>query len=205
MLILSVDASLPLFSIALTRGNDTIAAYAAEGKGSRNEKLLAAVDWILAEVSVGRSELDLLVVTRGPGSFTGVRVGLATIEGLAFAIDRPVCALSTHEAAIGGRTDEVLVWSDAGRGEWYLAAFAGGEESIPPSLASQADLETLKGRIRTHLELEELIATSNLALLGARRALALHESGRMEGRSDTTPIYVRLAEAEVKLRQKLDG
>jgi tRNA threonylcarbamoyl adenosine modification protein YeaZ len=205
MLILSVDASLPLFSIALTRGTDPIAAYAAEGKGSRNEKLLAAVDWILAETSVGRSEIELLVVTRGPGSFTGVRVGLATIEGLAFAIDRPVCALSTHEAAIGGRTDEVLVWSDAGRGEWYLAAFAGGEESIPPSLASQAELETLQGRITTHLRLEELIATSNLALLGARRAFALHESGRMEGRSDTTPIYVRLAEAEVKLRQKLDG
>ena len=205
MLILSVDASLSLFSIALTRGSDPIAAYAAEGKGSRNEKLLAAVDWILAEASVDRSEIDLLVVTRGPGSFTGVRIGLATIEGLAFAIDRPVCALSTHEAAIGGRTDEVLVWSDAGRGEWYLAAFSGGEESIPPSLASQVELETLQGRIGTHVKLEELIATSNLALLGARRALALHESGRMEGRSDTTPIYVRLAEAEVKLRQKLDG
>ena len=205
MLILSVDASLALFSIALTRGSDPIAAYAAEGKGSRNEKLLAAVDWILTEASVDRSEIDLLVVTRGPGSFTGVRIGLATIEGLAFAIDRPVCALSTHEAAIGGRTDEVLVWSDAGRGEWYLAAFSGGEESIPPSLASQAELETLQGRIGAHVKLEELIATSNLALLGARRALALHESGRMEGRSDTTPIYVRLAEAEVQLRQKLDG
>jgi tRNA threonylcarbamoyl adenosine modification protein YeaZ len=205
MLILSVDASLPLFSVALTRGSDPIAAYAAEGKGSRNEKLLAAVDWILAEASIGRSEIDLLVVTRGPGSFTGVRVGLATIGGLAFAIDRPICALSTHEAAIGGRTDEVLVWSDAGRGEWYLATFAGGEESIPPSLASQAELESLQGRIGTQVKLEDLISTSNLALLGARRAFALHESGRMEGRSDTTPIYVRLAEAEVKLRRKLDG
>jgi tRNA threonylcarbamoyl adenosine modification protein YeaZ len=205
MLILSVDASLSLFSIALTRGRDPIAAYAAEGKGSRNEKLLAAMDWILGEASVERNEIDLLVVTRGPGSFTGVRIGLATMEGLSFAIDRPVCALSTHEAAIGERTDEVLVWSDAGRGEWYLAAFAGGEESIPPSLASQAELESLRSRIGRQVKLEDLIATSNLALLGARRAFALHESGRMEGRSDTTPLYVRLAEAEVKLRQKLDG
>jgi tRNA threonylcarbamoyladenosine biosynthesis protein TsaB len=205
MLILSVDASLPLFSVALTRGSDPIAAYAGEGKGSRNEKLLAAVDWILAEASVGRSEIDLLVVTRGPGSFTGVRVGLATIEGVAFAIDRPVCALSTHEAAIGDHTGEVLVWSDAGRGEWYVAAFAGGEESIPPSLASQTELESLQGRFESKVKLEELIVSSNLALLGARRALALHQSGRMKGRSDTTPIYVRLAEAEVQLRRKLDG
>ncbi|MFN2443121.1 MAG: tRNA (adenosine(37)-N6)-threonylcarbamoyltransferase complex dimerization subunit type 1 TsaB [Thermoanaerobaculia bacterium] len=203
MLILSVDASLPLFSIAVTRGSEQVAAYAAEGKGSRNEKLLASVDWILAEISIDRSELDLLVVTRGPGSFTGVRVGLATIEGMAFAIDRPICALSTHEAAIGSRVDEVLVWSDAGRGESYVAAFREGNEWVAPSLAGEAELESLRSRIGTHIRIEELISTSNLALLGARRAFALHQRGRMEGRSDTTPIYVRLAEAEVKLQQRL--
>lgn len=203
MLILSVDASLPLFSIAVTRGSEQVAAYAAEGKGSRNEKLLASVDWILDEISIDRSQLDLLVVTRGPGSFTGVRVGLATIEGMAFAIDRPICALSTHEAAIGSRVDEVLVWSDAGRGESYVAAFREGNEWVAPSLAGEAELESLRSRIGAHIRIEELISTSNLALLGARRAFALHQSGRMEGRSDTTPIYVRLAEAEVKLQQRL--
>jgi len=55
-----------------------LGAVALEGKGSRNEKLLPAVDWLLSESGIDRSSLDLLAVTRGPGSFTGVRIGLGT-------------------------------------------------------------------------------------------------------------------------------
>lgn len=205
MLILSVDTSLPLFSVALTRGREAIAAYSAEGKGSRNEKLLAAIDWMLGEASVDRREIDLVVVTRGPGSFTGVRVGLATVEGMAFALGCRVVAISTHEAALGDSREELLVWSDAGRGEHYVAGFRGGEEALAPSLVDDGELQRLRGEYSESLRLEELIESRNLALLGARRGSLLAEEGRLDANSDTTPIYVRLAEAEVKLRQRMDG
>src|SRR5881227_1128946 len=100
MLILAADTSLPLLSVALLRDGLLLGALALEGKGSRNEKLLPAVDWLLGEAGVDRRAVDLFAVTRGPGSFTGVRIGLATMQGLALALGKPVCAMSTHEAIV---------------------------------------------------------------------------------------------------------
>src|SRR5512138_2509880 len=98
---LAVDTSLPLLSVALLSDQSLLGAVSLEGKGSRNEKLLPAIDWLLTESGVDRHAIDLFAVTRGPGSFTGVRIGLATVQGLALAMDRPVCAISTHEAIAG--------------------------------------------------------------------------------------------------------
>src|SRR5688572_30621621 len=98
MLILAADTSLSLLSVALLRDETLIGAVTLEGKGSRNEKLLPAVDWLLAESATARDAIDLFAVTRGPGSFTGVRIGLATLQGLALVLGKPVCTMSTHEA-----------------------------------------------------------------------------------------------------------
>src|SRR5512140_1362161 len=103
MFTLAVDTSLPILSVALLSDRSLIGSLALEGKASRNEKLLPAIDWLLTESGTDRRAIDLFAVTRGPGSFTGVRIGLATIQGLALALGRPVCAMSTHEAIAGGR------------------------------------------------------------------------------------------------------
>ena len=80
MIVLAADTSLPILSVALVSDGVLIGVMALEGKGSRNEKLLPAIDWLLAENAVERGTIDLLAVTRGPGSFTGVRIGLATMQ-----------------------------------------------------------------------------------------------------------------------------
>src|SRR5262249_14424950 len=137
MIILAADTSLPLLSVALLRDDDLIAAAALEGKGSRNEKLLPAIDWLLVEGGVDRRDIDLFAVTRGPGSFTGVRIGLATMQGLALALGKPVCAMSTHEA-IAPATGEATIVDDAGRGEYYVSYYLDGREVQPPHLAKSA-------------------------------------------------------------------
>lgn len=206
MLALAIDTSLPIFSVALVRDEQTLGAYAAEGKGSRNEKLLVAIEGILAEAGIAMEGIDLLVATRGPGSFTGVRVGLATIQGLAFAIDRPICALSTHEAVLGGgEARRTLVVSEAGRAESYVSAFRGGKEEIEPRLVSAAQRQALEEEWGEVIVVEELLGRENVALLAARRARVLARGGELELRSDATPIYVRLAEAEVRLRGSEHG
>ena len=194
MLILAVDTSLPLFSVALLSDDRILGAMAMEAKGSRNEKLLPAVDWLLVENGVARTEIGLFAVTRGPGSFTGVRIGLATVQGLALVLDRPVCAVSTHEAiALGtGRTD-VTVADDAGRGEFYATTFRGGAEASPPALLPSIESASLL--------VADFLQRENVAVACARRALAISHAGGLENYRDITPIYVRLAEAEVKLQQ----
>ncbi|HSN69265.1 MAG TPA: tRNA (adenosine(37)-N6)-threonylcarbamoyltransferase complex dimerization subunit type 1 TsaB [Thermoanaerobaculia bacterium] len=205
MLILSIDTSMPLFSVALVSGDALVAAYAAEGKSSRNEKLLPAIDWLLAEGGIARSALDLLAVTRGPGSFTGVRIGLATIQGLAFALARPIAALSTHEAALGDAPGaSSLVFADAGRDEFYATGFRGGVEDLAPSLVTAAQLDGLRGEYEERIDLDFRIRRENLALLAARRVQTLASRGA-DLPHDATPIYVRLAEAEVRLLRKDDA
>ena len=192
MFILSTDTSLPLLSVALLRDEELIGAMALEGKGSRNEKLLPAIDWLLSESGTDRAAIDLFAVTRGPGSFTGVRIGLATMQGLALALGKPVCAMSTHEAIAYGEPGRVAVVDDAGRGELYVSVFEDGEEVVAPHLAAAVD----EPRI---VRVADVLQSANVAVRCARRAAAIGERERYR---DVTPIYVRLAEAEVKLRQK---
>lgn len=195
MLILAADTSLPILSVALVSDGTLVAAVAMEGRGSRNEKLLPAVDWLLSENAVDRREVELFAVTRGPGSFTGVRIGLATFQGLALVLGRPVCAMSTHEAIAHGEPGRVTIADEAGRGELYLSTFEDGRELVAPHLAKTAD----DGRV---LRVADFLQEGNVALRCARRALELERSGQGEQYRDVTPIYVRLAEAEVKLQQK---
>jgi tRNA threonylcarbamoyladenosine biosynthesis protein TsaB len=194
MLVLAADTSLPILSVALINDQVLIGAMALEGRGSRNEKLLPAIDWLLVENAIDRRAIDLLAVTRGPGSFTGVRIGLATMQGLAMAIGKPVCAMSTHEAIAWSEEGRVAVADDAGRGELYVSTFTEGREDLPPHLG-----ELPEGRV---IRVADFLQRDNVALRCARRALELELGGEGDRYRDVTPIYVRLAEAEVKLRQK---
>src|SRR5436190_12536071 len=191
MFILSTDTSLPLLSVALLRDDDLLAAAALEGKGSRNEKLLPAIDWLLAESGVDRHQIDLFAVTRGPGSFTGVRIGLATMQGMALALGKPVCAMSTHEA-IAPATGRLAIVDDAGRGEFYVSEFEDGREVVAPHLAKSA----------SGLMVAEFLRNGNAAAACARHARAIAAAGRLASYADVTPIYVRLAEAEEVLRRR---
>ena len=195
MLILAADTSLPILSVALVKDAQLLGATALEGRSSRNEKLLPAIDWLLSETGSDRKDIDLFAVTRGPGSFTGVRIGLATMQGMALALGKPVCAMSTHEAIAPDRGRWVIV-DDAGRGEFYISIFEEGEVVTPPRLARADEIEGER------LLIAEVLQQRNVALSCARRAERIIAAGRLDAYTDITPIYVRLAEAEVKLRQK---
>jgi tRNA threonylcarbamoyl adenosine modification protein YeaZ len=198
VLILAADTSLPILSVALVKDTQLLGAAAMEGRSSRNEKLLPAIDWLLTEAGTDRKDVDVFAVTRGPGSFTGVRIGLATMQGMALALGKPVCAMSTHEAMAPDRGRWVIV-DDAGRGEFYVSIFEEGGEIVPPRLARSDDLGELQGQ---RLVVAEVVQQRNVALSCARRAERIIAGGGLNAYCDITPIYVRLAEAEVKLRQK---
>jgi tRNA threonylcarbamoyladenosine biosynthesis protein TsaB len=140
---------------------------------------------------VDRKSIDLFAVTRGPGSFTGVRIGLATMQGLALALERPLIAMSTHEAIARG---SVTIADDAGRGEFYVSVFENGREIVAPHLEKTIDGAALR--------VGDFVQSHNVAVECARRAMEIVRDGAADRYADITPIYVRLAEAEVKLQQK---
>jgi tRNA threonylcarbamoyladenosine biosynthesis protein TsaB len=210
MLILAADTSLPILSVALLDDDSLLGAVALEGKSSRNEKLLPAIDWVLGECGVDRHRIDLFATTRGPGSFTGVRIGLATMQGLALALGKPLCAMSTHEAIALGEGDrdathpleKMLVSDDAGRGEFYLSLFEGHRETIAPRLATLEEQRELAADAALSIRVAEFTQHANVAAGCARRARELATRGELARYHDVTPIYVRLAEAEVQLNKR---
>ncbi|HSP33252.1 MAG TPA: hypothetical protein VLU46_02930, partial [Thermoanaerobaculia bacterium] len=114
-----------------------------------------------------------------------------TVQGMALALGKPVCAMSTHEAIARGRCTIV---DDAGRGEFYVSTYDDDAEIEAPHLAREAPAGALT--------IASVLRDTNVALRCAQRAARIAAAGRLEQYRDATPIYVRLAEAEVKLQQK---
>lgn len=199
-MILAVESSLPLMSVALVDGNRTLAAAAVRGEASRNEKLLPAIDWLLGEAGLDVRAVEVFAVTRGPGSFTGLRIGLATVQGIARASGRPVCAVSTlHAASFDGRGGTVLVLSDAGRGELYAAAYEEGGEILAPHVVTAEQALRLREEHARLIDLRTEGDDINVALRTAKLAAKLRSGGDSERYSEAVPLYVRLAEPEAKL------
>lgn len=109
--IFAFDTATSRTSCALVRDGDVLGERLTEARA-----VLAAADELFEEAGLGPDSLDALVVGIGPGSFTGVRMGLATARGLALALDVPVAGVSTLHAYAGGQP--VI---DARRGEVFTS------------------------------------------------------------------------------------
>ncbi|MBI1950642.1 MAG: tRNA (adenosine(37)-N6)-threonylcarbamoyltransferase complex dimerization subunit type 1 TsaB [Acidobacteria bacterium] len=136
MTVLGIDTATSRASVALARGDEIAALMSLDGRGRHAGDLLARIDALLAGAGLRPSDLSGIAVTVGPGSFTGVRIGMATAKGLAYSLDLPLGGMSTLEAlALATLSPEappaprLCVAIEAGRGEVYAAVFrleAGG-------------------------------------------------------------------------------
>lgn len=126
MRILALDTSTPSCSVAIVDAAGPIAELDEEQGTTHTVHLMEMVEKTLDTAGWHLEDVDGIAVTRGPGSFTGVRIGISTVKGLALACDKPVVGVSTlrvlaHQAE--GETRDILSMIDARRGEVYHARF----------------------------------------------------------------------------------
>lgn len=116
-LILAFDCACSGLSVAVARGETVLAAAALDQATGQAASLAPAIQAALRQAGVAPAQLDLIGVTTGPGSFTGIRIGLAMARGLALALDRPLAACSTFEATLASlpRPHRREFLADAGR------------------------------------------------------------------------------------------
>jgi tRNA threonylcarbamoyladenosine biosynthesis protein TsaB len=134
--VLAFDCCLGACSAALLDEKRLLAARYEPMQRGQAERLVPMVEEVRAEAGLEWREIDLICVTVGPGSFTGVRIGLAAARGFALAADLPVLGLSTLEAVtarIDGRA--TLAAIDARRGQVYAQAFAADRSPLTPPQA----------------------------------------------------------------------
>lgn len=98
MLILSVDSSSSTATCALVKDDEILGEINLNNKKQHSVILMDLIDKILKEYDIDINSLDGFVISRGPGSFTGLRIGMATLKGLAFASNKPLTSISTLDA-----------------------------------------------------------------------------------------------------------
>ncbi len=226
-LLLALDTASPTVSVALGRGGEALCGRSIELRRS-SEALLRMVAECLDELGARIGDLEGVLALRGPGSFTGLRVGLASALGLHQALDLPSTAVPTLEvlatfAAGRGAAGPVVAVVDALRGEWFAQGFdlpagaapaARGEARIlAPEAIARLEPATVvgfeAGRLASALALEssgggasrEISALEPEALAPAALHLAALRPIAWDPAALTSPLYLRAPAVSLPARR----
>jgi tRNA threonylcarbamoyladenosine biosynthesis protein TsaB len=226
MIVLASDTSTKEAHFGLLEGGTVHSEVLINTEKKHGETILSAIEGLLSMAGREIGEVDLFVTTVGPGSFTGIRVGVSTLKGLAFALDKPLVGVSTLETLAMNVLDTsmtVCPMMDARRDEVYTALYRfNGEEGVPEktgeerAVAPTDFLEELNGEVLFlgdgAIRYEELIrkmlpkgsffvpSPENEIKAGAAGLLGVHKFRRGDF-IDTAllkPRYLRPSYAEMK-------
>ncbi len=143
MKILAIDSTANTSTVALLENETLLGIYTANTKNTHSETLLPMVKHLLTTLNVSNDEIDAYAVSNGPGSFTGVRIGVATVKGLAFGKDKKCVEVSTIEALAQNLecfSGIVCPIMNARRGQVYTGAFLNGKRIIDDTCMMLSDL-----------------------------------------------------------------
>ena len=144
MIVLGLDTCLSSCSVAVLDGERVLAASREVMARGHQERLAPMARDVMADAGLAFDRLDRIAVTVGPGSFTGLRVGIAFAKGLALALDLPAVSVGTLEALATEADGLVFPAIDARRGQLYLQAFENGRPLMAPDALTA---ETAAARI----------------------------------------------------------
>ena len=219
MRVLAVETSTLSGGAALLDGERVVGEYTLDVRVTHSERLMAAIDQLLSDAGWTARELEGIAVTVGPGSFTGLRVGLSTVKGLALALAIPVAAVPTLDAmaamlpyaalpvcpVLDARKREVYAslyrWDGLGmRRQWDYLAVAPDELARrlrEPVIVVGDGAEAIDSAFARRVEPPRRgPAPAVVGALGRAR-LARGETVTV---ADLVPIYLRPSEAELKRR-----
>lgn len=169
-LLLAFDTSQGALSVALTRGRRVLASHFELLSKGHAERLLPCIDGVLDDAGVACAELTALAVTIGPGTFTGIRAGMAAARGLALPHRLTTIGVTSLEAVAATAPSgphPLLVSFDARRGEAYWQLFAGNDEVGGRAAQGEPALDALEHIV----EMAKQKGISSMALAGTGAAL----------------------------------
>ena len=233
MKILALDSTALTATVALCEDTHLIGLYTLNSGSTQSETLLPMVESLITLMGWEISDIDLFACSRGPGSFTGVRIGAATIKGLAFGTEKPCIGVSTLEALAynmkgfeNGRDIILCPVMNARRGQVYNALFRLSDgkmtrlcedralsiTELAQELSSYSDPIYLNGDgydiTRANMQHPALSITPELlkyqnAYSVAMAALKEYQNGVSTSDAELSPSYLRLPQAERERNERL--
>jgi tRNA threonylcarbamoyladenosine biosynthesis protein TsaB len=216
---LALDTSTPGGSCAVTRDGAVVRESAGRRECPHDARLPGDLIALLEDARIALSDIDLYAVATGPGSFTGLRIGIATMQGLAFAAGKPLIGVSGFDALaqIASRiaAHGVATWVDAWRGDVFAARYQHDVQIEPPTvekpavlLASIAEPTVFIGDavpvyadlIRRTLGDRAVLSDPPVPALAAtiaRIATRAARAGSRPAPDDIRPLYIRRPDAEL--------
>jgi len=225
MKILAIDTSTRVGSIAVVEGTSLKAQQILNISATHNQRLLPGIERLLSDAGWSLDDLDGFAVSLGPGSFTGLRIGLSIVKGLAWATGKPLAGVPTLDALatnVSFAPYSICPILDARKGEIYTALYRQGEEGIPQRLTSYMAIKpeelvaiisettviigdglwSYGDYLKRELGNRLVVPPPHLSVIHASSVawLGWHKlrSGEYEDVSSCTPLYVRPSEAELK-------
>ena len=228
-LILAIENSGLCGSVALVSGSHCIAEQSLLSRLTHSKRLLTTIDRLLAESQVDWPQVDAMAISLGPGSFTGLRIGLSTVKGLAMATGIPLIGVSTLDGLAGqfSHTDKaVCPVLDARKKEVYTALYRANDEGLmerqsdylvtsPEKLAEQITEPTVfmgdgtavyGNLLREKLGDLALFAPEQLYFAKASSigfcALSLFAQNQFLDTASCVPLYIRPSDAEIHFKER---
>ena len=190
MLILAFDTTNEQGGAAIYRDSECLVSSENQAGTDYSVTLFRAVDHMLAKVNLKLAEIDLFAVAAGPGSFTGIRVGVAAAQGWAQATGRPVCGVSVLAAMVEEArppADWAVPVLDARRGEFILGVFR-------RRVAADADIEREGKTVEGHFSLWDGLDGTEDGSSRIRDPGVAREHGWLLKRSSVRPFLERLTD-----------
>ncbi len=203
MKMLALDTSSRVLKLAAFDGNNCVLERSLEALMRQNESLAPLFSATLESLGWKASELGMLAVSLGPGSFTGLRTGLAFAKGICFATGAKLVGIPTLEAwAEASKKPETLVWLDARRGMVYRGWYKEGKPVCPSAMIplEQAREEQTAEAARVG-DLPDMEGSCGADAVG-RLALRRLAAGLLDDPATLEPLYLRRAEAEILWEQR---
>lgn len=201
MFILAIDTTSNLLTVALYKDNTVLTTHSVYMERGQGEALMPLLQKMFAEVGCSFKELDMVVSAVGPGSFTGVRIGLSVARGLGLALNIPVKGVSNFDAIALSVPKPCVVALDTKRGDFYAQIY--DENNITEAcVLSQQAVEELHLPIVT--DKPELFDTDKVTLYPMPEIMAVQLIQTVltypERLFPAEPLYLR--EADVTVQKK---